>query len=102
MFKELLECVQYLHESNPPIIHRDLKPANILIAYNNRNGRYLKICDFGLATVHINNDISHTEGPGTMKYMAPEVSQSNHYSINAHIYSLRVIAQELFDFHIYE
>jgi len=57
---------------------------------------------FGLATVHINNDMSHTEGPGTMKYMAPEVSQSNHYSINAHIYSLRVIAQELFDFHIYE
>ncbi|CAG2106487.1 unnamed protein product, partial [Medioppia subpectinata] len=28
IFKELLECVQYLHDSCPPVIHRDLKPSN--------------------------------------------------------------------------
>ena len=48
IFKELLECVEYLHESNPPIIHRDLKPANILITEESRNGRFLKLCDFGI------------------------------------------------------
>jgi serine/threonine protein kinase len=29
LFKEILECVNYLHKQN--IIHRDLKPENILI-----------------------------------------------------------------------
>ncbi|CAG2168293.1 unnamed protein product [Oppiella nova] len=34
IFREILECVQYLHELNPQIIHRDLKPDNILIDRN--------------------------------------------------------------------
>ena len=51
LFKEVLECVQYLHESNPKIMHRDLKPENILIAQNSNNHRFLKLCDFGLAKV---------------------------------------------------
>ena len=38
LFKDLLECVQYLHESNPPVIHRDLKPQNILV-YEYRAGQ---------------------------------------------------------------
>ena len=51
LFKEVLECVQYLHESNPKIMHRDLKPENILITENTNNHRFLKLCDFGLAKV---------------------------------------------------
>ena len=31
LFREIVECVQYLHSRNPPIIHRDLKPQNILL-----------------------------------------------------------------------
>ena len=34
ILRQILECVQYLHELNPRIIHRDLKPENILIAEN--------------------------------------------------------------------
>src|SRR5882757_1663787 len=50
LFKEILECVQYLHSIDPPIIHRDLKPQNILIKMNNNtNRRFVKLCDFGLA-----------------------------------------------------
>ena len=52
IFRQILECVQYLHELNPPVIHRDLKPDNILMAKTVRNGRFFKLCDFGLATVH--------------------------------------------------
>ena len=55
IFREILESVQYLHELNPQIIHRDLKPDNILIDRNGQNGRYVKLCDFGLATVHDNS-----------------------------------------------
>ena len=73
LFKELLESVGYLHESNPPIIHRDLKPHNILITEESRNGRFLKLCDFGLATFDSLTTVSHSVGKGTPQYMAPEV-----------------------------
>ena len=100
LFKELLESVGYLHESNPPIIHRDLKPANILITEESRNGRFLKLCDFGLATFDSLTTATHTEGKGTPKYIAPEVYQGL-YNTKADIFSLGVIAQELFDIDIY-
>ena len=106
LFKELLESVGYLHESNPPIIHRDLKPHNILITEESRNGRFLKLCDFGLATFDSFTTVSHLVGKGTPKYMAPETlipssSTRTRYNTKADIYSLGVIAQELFDIDIY-
>ncbi|CAG2166472.1 unnamed protein product, partial [Oppiella nova] len=80
IFKEILECVQYLHENN--FIHRDLKPDNILIADNILNGRFLKLCDFGLVTEHDNSvhyitAYKHTADVGTMKYIAPEVASDD-------------------------
>ena len=101
IFIEILEGVKYLHESNSPIIHRDLKPANILIKYNNTNNKFIKICDFGLATVHESTELSKTRGAGTIKYLSPEVF-CGHYSTKADIYSLGVIAQDLYDLDIYE
>ncbi|CAG2166211.1 unnamed protein product [Oppiella nova] len=78
IFREILESVQYLHELNPQIIHRDLKPHNILIDRNGRNGRFVKLCDFGLAVVHqksihLLTSKRHTSGVGTLGYIAPEV-----------------------------
>src|SRR6185437_12992961 len=80
IFRQILQNVQYLHELNPQIIHRDLKPENILIANEVINGRFIKLCDFGLATVHKKRTKSrstqkHTADVGDTKYMAPEVSQ---------------------------
>ncbi len=95
LFTEILECVEYLHSQNPPIIHRDLKPSNILIS-SGSNGRFIKLSDFGLSTIHQFDDQSHTQGTGTSKYMAPEVLQSKRYDTKADIYSLGVIIQQLF------
>ncbi|CAG2171689.1 unnamed protein product [Oppiella nova] len=79
IFRQILESVQYLHELNPQIIHRDLKPDNILIDGNGRNGRFVKLCDFGVAKVHqknINKTYDkYTTGVGTPKYQAPEIAQ---------------------------
>jgi serine/threonine protein kinase len=122
IFKEILECVQYLHEI--PIIHRDLKPENILISNNIKNNRYIKLGDFGLYTRHekyymIQNDLAncndssnttseyfqsqtHSTGVGTLKYMAPEVRIIRKYTTKADIYSLGVIAYHLFDIDIDE
>ncbi|CAG2103899.1 unnamed protein product [Medioppia subpectinata] len=98
----ILECVQYLHESNPPIIHRDLKPDNILIDPNFRSNRFIKLCDFGLAKeININGHTSsrygHTSGVGTIKYMSPETHLGKQYNHKSDIYSLYVIGEEIFN-----
>lgn len=98
MFKEIVESVDYLHNKNPPVIHRDLKPTNILISHG-FSGRYVKLADFGLATIHEFDEQSHTLGSGTMKYMAPEVL-TRKYDTKADIFSLGVIIQELFNINI--
>ncbi|CAG2100880.1 unnamed protein product [Medioppia subpectinata] len=99
IFKEILECVQYLHQSVPAVIHRDLKPDNIVIKHNIKSNRFIKLCDFGLAVDHniTESTSSRCEHSivGTRKYMAPEV-YSGIYSQKADIYSLHVIGQELF------
>ncbi|XP_054161078.1 uncharacterized protein LOC128959162 [Oppia nitens] len=94
---EVLECVRYLHELKPPVIHRDLKPDNILIADDIRNGRFIKLCDLGLITVHEMVSQSHTSGVGSPKYMAPEVISGRKYDTKADVYSISVIIEELFD-----
>ena len=112
---EIIECLNYLHSSNPPIIHRDLKPKNILIS-NEMKGRILKLCDFGVSKFYQNTN--NTEWQGTKKYMAPEVkedmsdeitsdkSESDDvhggkrkvpYNFKCDIYSLGIIAKELFE-----
>ncbi|CAG2167412.1 unnamed protein product [Oppiella nova] len=96
IFKEILECVQYLHELNPPVIHRDLKPDNILLAKTVRNGRFFKICDFGLATVH-----QHSSDKGDLEYQAPEVGQGVVYNHKIDVYSLAIIAEkDIFGIHL--
>ncbi|CAG2106396.1 unnamed protein product, partial [Medioppia subpectinata] len=110
IFKELLECVQYLHELKPQIIHRDLKPENVLIANtlsgnNNNSRRFIKLCDFGLATVH--DPSRHTasryqhSAVGTRVYVAPEV-YNGRYNHKSDIYSLGIIGQSLLDINIYD
>jgi alpha-tubulin suppressor-like RCC1 family protein len=92
---EILECVNYLHKHNPPIIHRDIKPSNIMIT-NGKNGRFLRLADFGLATTHESKKQPHTEDIGTPKYVAPEVISSKYYDTKADIYSLGFVVQDLF------
>ncbi len=91
-----MEAVNYLHSLKPPIIHRDLKPTNILIT-EGKNGRCVKLGDFGLATIHEFDQQTHTEGPGTPSFMAPELKGGRSYDTKVDIFSLGYISQELFD-----
>jgi serine/threonine protein kinase len=93
LLTEIIECVHYLHGRN--IIHRDLKPANIFIT-DGINGRFIKLGDFGLSVKHEFIDQSHTQGPGTINYVAPEVLISRKYDTKADIYSLGIIVENLF------
>ncbi|CAG2105711.1 unnamed protein product [Medioppia subpectinata] len=59
IYRELLECVQHLHQLKPALNHRDLKPENILIARKPRNGRFVVLGDFGLSSTldkHVDYD----------------------------------------------
>ncbi|CAG2104933.1 unnamed protein product, partial [Medioppia subpectinata] len=103
IFKELLECVEYLHESVPTIIHRDFKPDNVLIAStlsgnNNNSRRFIKLCDFGLATVHDPHQYEHS-AVGTRGYIAQEVYDGK-YNHKVDIYSLSRIGEYLFDIYL--
>ncbi|CAG2168184.1 unnamed protein product [Oppiella nova] len=102
ILRQILESVQYLHELNPQIIHRDFKPDNILIADIIRNGRFIKLCDFGLATVHENSihnktKYKHTTDTRDYRYMAPENLQGKKYNHKTDFYSVALIGGELFD-----
>jgi serine/threonine protein kinase len=99
LFEEILESVDYLHKQK--VIHRDLKPNNILIT-NGMNGRFVKIADFGLATIHEFEGQLRTKYMETIKYVAPEVMRTRNYDLKVDIYSLGVILQELFNIDINE
>jgi serine/threonine protein kinase len=96
LFKEILEAVNYLHSHKPSLIHRNLKPTNILIT-EGKNGRFVKLGDFGLETIHEFNQQTHTEGPGSPTFIAPELRGWRSYDTKVDIFSLGYVSQELFD-----
>jgi serine/threonine protein kinase len=98
LFIEILECVEYLHKNQ--IIHRDLYPENIMIKMNGQNNRFIKICDFGLISIHKFAQQSHTKDRGHIRYAAPEVFNGRNYDTKADIYSLGIILINLFDIDI--
>lgn len=71
------------------IIHRDIKPGNIIVPPDRR----AKIADFGLAAP-IGSEASMALG--TTKYMAPELFQSGPIDCRVDIYSLGLVAFEMF------
>ena len=68
-FSQLVSGVSYMHSKG--VAHRDLKPENILLSESG----YLKIADFGLATLFEYNGQTKlsTTMCGSPPYIAPEV-----------------------------
>ncbi len=82
---QVLQALAYLHRRG--IVHRDLKPENVLVV----DGQ-VKVLDFGLSL-----PVGQTSGvAGTLSYMAPEVLDGKPISSAADLYSVGVIAYELF------
>jgi serine/threonine-protein kinase len=86
------------HAAN--IVHRDLKLDNVFLIDNpdDPSTPRVKLLDWGIAKV-ISNDVRHTiEGQlvGTPQYLAPEQARGAAVSPQTDVYSLGVMAYELF------
>lgn len=100
VLKKILEGVEYIHSRG--IIHRDLKPRNIFL---HGHDSHVRIGDFGLACRDLIldghkgspcEDSSHTTGVGTFVYASPEQLKGSHYDSKSDMYSVGILAFELF------
>jgi predicted Ser/Thr protein kinase len=95
VLEDVLAGLAYAEKSG--IVHRDLKPENFLISAEGR----VKIADFGIAkatnTVRTTAFLT-TAGTtmGTPNYMAPEQAMAKEIGPWTDLYSLGVVAYELF------
>jgi serine/threonine protein kinase len=93
---EILECLDYLHRKDPPLIHSGLKPSNILIT-NGHSGRFVKLSDIHTANLHRFDEQLEKIKTEADKYIAPEILNEKLFETKSNIYSLGLIAQELFN-----
>ncbi|CAG5909364.1 unnamed protein product [Menidia menidia] len=103
LLRHILEGVEYIHSRG--IMHRDLKPRNIFLHGHDCR---VRIGDFGLACRDIimdgnrsvashGLDSNHTSGVGTFVYAAPEQLKGSHYDSKSDMYSIGILAFELFE-----
>ncbi|KAL6057894.1 signal transducing kinase of the PAK [Balamuthia mandrillaris] len=91
--KTVLEGLAYLHTQSQPIIHRDIKSDNILIGMNGS----IKMTDFGYGSQLKGPEDTKTSVVGTTYWMAPELVKGKPYSTKVDVWSLGIMAVELFD-----
>lgn len=84
---QVFQALMYLHRRG--VLHRDLKPGNVLVV----NGQ-AKLLDFGLSLWEESPDSD--EVTGTLAYMSPEVLRGKPATQSTDMFSMGVIAYELF------
>jgi serine/threonine-protein kinase len=97
----LVQTLMALSEAHDlGIIHRDLKPENIILEPLRRGGDFVKVVDFGLAKLKLDqNNSTNVTMPGivcgTPDYMAPEQGRGDVIDGRSDLYAIGVILFQL-------
>jgi len=91
--KFVLEGLHYLHNLPKPIIHRDIKSENILMGLNGA----IKMTDFGYGSQLTDRNDTKTSVVGTTYWMAPELIKGRPYGTKVDVWSLGIMAVEMFE-----
>ena len=83
------------------IVHRDLKPDNVLLVEREGVKDIVKVLDFGIAKVHLDEGSGHRPLTqigtifGTPQYMSPEQGQGRTVDARSDLYALGVLLYEM-------
>src|SRR5581483_7423062 len=89
---QVADGLAYAHAQG--VVHRDLKPANILRASDGT----VKIADFGIARALEETMVTQAGTVlGTLRYLAPEQAAGQPVGLEADVYSLGVVLDELLE-----
>lgn len=100
VLREILDGLDYAHRAVDPatgaplhIVHRDISPSNLMISFEGE----VKIIDFGqaLSAVKAERTAAGTVF-GKLTYMSPEQSRGLPLDATTDLYSLAIVALELF------
>lgn len=95
LVRQIGQALNAAHDKG--VFHRDLKPENIMVQNLSGREEYIKLIDFGIATIkdsQFATSGSTTAVAGTVSYMAPEQLMGKP-SAASDIYALGVIAYEM-------
>ncbi len=98
LFKQIASALNHAHENN--VVHRDLKPSNILIMITDDGSELVKLADFGIAKILVNQDeesmkLTKTgEIFGSPLYMSPEQCRGDKLDGRSDIYSFGCLMYE--------
>ncbi len=100
IFTQLCEGISHAHENG--IIHRDLKPSNVMITTDGNGAESVKVVDFGIAKLLVDDDGSTKQNLtqtgdvfGSPLYMSPEQCAGEKIDKRSDIYSTGCLMYEL-------
>ena len=92
-------CAALAHAHNRSVVHRDIKPSNIMLVKNETDDFFVKVVDFGIAQLVVEDaEVARLTQTGqifgTPLYMSPEQCQGQRLDARTDIYSLACVMYE--------
>lgn len=95
IFRQVCDALEHAHQNG--IVHRDIKPTNILVGFDGRKKRTVKLVDFGIAARlnSLEQRLTRTGSlVGSPSYMSPEQCSGAATDLTSDVYSLGCVLYE--------